>query len=424
MAEPLDASEQLAWQLMQLELKEVQSGLKGKGEYCRQFFAQPNRENRAAGTATQTEPKTAAAAGPSGQSTASSAASTPLSTPATSVVEAADDGQPESSKSAASRTQETSVTADDGLEQVCAACSEPLGDELAVSAPCGHNYCPDCLTCLFESATTDESLFPPRCCKQPIPLDATRKWLPEELIIEFERKALEFTTLDRTYCSNVQCSLFIPPRQIVSDRGYCESCEQWTCTICKSPEHGGMCPDDPCRAEILAVAKENGWQQCYGCKRLVELNVGCNHMSKYNSLMIGTPTNLTEPTGSLPLRESVLGVRAFLLSELSSSSTEACLAGIVMPVLCEQPGATSNKHTRVGIRVGAIVLEEVDARNAETIYQLFFLNATAATSGHAKDASSIDCKMDVAVAEYYLCQGKQVWGVCYCLLEEFWRDSN
>lgn len=30
---------------------------------------------------------------------------------------------------------------------------------------------------------------------------------------------------------------------------------------------------------LLALVKENGWQRCYACWRLVELVHGCNHMT-------------------------------------------------------------------------------------------------------------------------------------------------
>ncbi|KAJ6786172.1 hypothetical protein PWT90_00734 [Aphanocladium album] len=118
----------------------------------------------------------------------------------------------------------------------------------------------------------------PRCCKKPIMLESVRKFLTAELIAEVEKKQLEFNVTDRTYCSNAECSAFILPKDIVVDRGHCQACETSTCTICKRVTHSGMCPDDPHKAEILAIAKEQGWQQCYACNHLVELNTGCNHM--------------------------------------------------------------------------------------------------------------------------------------------------
>jgi hypothetical protein len=30
---------------------------------------------------------------------------------------------------------------------------------------------------------------------------------------------------------------------------------------------------------VLEAARENGWQRCNNCRRLVELDMGCNHMT-------------------------------------------------------------------------------------------------------------------------------------------------
>ncbi|PVH71728.1 hypothetical protein DL98DRAFT_387736, partial [Cadophora sp. DSE1049] len=31
--------------------------------------------------------------------------------------------------------------------------------------------------------------------------------------------------------------------------------------------------------QVLQAADENGWQRCYSCRRLVELDIGCNHIT-------------------------------------------------------------------------------------------------------------------------------------------------
>lgn len=309
MAEPVDASERLVVQLMLQDLEELKAEQKEQGqesklddhalafqmqyltmndrirssddrEYCLRAFPQNNTQQRTAAAPNQSASSTAVVAGPSRPARSSAAIPAITEQPLLFTVEALTEGQPESSEASGSKaTATTAQTSTDG-KLACVACADLQNDKTAVRAPCGHTYCPDCLACLFGAATTDESLFPPRCCKVPIPLDTTRKWLPEELIIEFEKKELEFTTADRTYCSNMHCSSFIPPEDIALSVGYCRACTEWTCTSCKSAEHEGFCPDDPTKADILALAKENGWQQCYGCQRLVELNTGCNHMRK------------------------------------------------------------------------------------------------------------------------------------------------
>lgn len=164
-------------------------------------------------------------------------------------------------------------------EVICEACRERKKHFEVMENTCGHAYCKECLQELFNLSTRDESLFPPRCCKQPIDLDDAQIFLTKELKDRFEKARIEFETPNRTYCSRGTCSAFIPPGSITGDTATCPGCLTETCTICKDGAHQGDCPDDTTLQEILAAATENGWQRCYSCRRLVELEVGCNHMT-------------------------------------------------------------------------------------------------------------------------------------------------
>jgi hypothetical protein len=86
-------------------------------------------------------------------------------------------------------------------------------------APCRHIYCVGCLRNLFTASLQDETLMPPRCCRQEIPV-ALAQLTPEE-IEEFNAKRLENSTVDRLYCSQPTCSAFIPPALIVNSVGTC-----------------------------------------------------------------------------------------------------------------------------------------------------------------------------------------------------------
>lgn len=160
----------------------------------------------------------------------------------------------------------------------CTSCltTTPLSD--IFQAPCGDHYCLECLQTLFEMSTTDENLFPPRCCRQRIPLSSARLYLNPKLIHTFEQKSLEFRTSDRTYCFHPRCSKFIAAMNIAGEQATCEACGSRTCTICKNKAHNGDCPRDTGLQQVLNTAQEQGWQRCYSCRRVVELEVGCNHM--------------------------------------------------------------------------------------------------------------------------------------------------
>ena len=185
-----------------------------------------------------------------------------------------DEQRGESSRWAASR-ENTSDTA----RHECASCGDHRRAFETFRAPCRHYYCLECLNQLFELSTTDETLFPPRCCRQEISLTSVRLYLNEELVQRFRQKVIEFQTSDRTYCSQPTCSAFITPDSITAERATCSSCFTTTCTICKGTSHDGDCPADTATQQMLEAAREQGWQRCYNCRRVVELDVGCNHMT-------------------------------------------------------------------------------------------------------------------------------------------------
>lgn len=53
----------------------------------------------------------------------------------------------------------------------CTSCMETTPEPRLIHAPCSHEYCHDCVKSLFTSAMRDESLFPPKCCRQVIPAE-------------------------------------------------------------------------------------------------------------------------------------------------------------------------------------------------------------------------------------------------------------
>ncbi|KAI2625479.1 hypothetical protein GGS21DRAFT_530999 [Xylaria nigripes] len=181
--------------------------------------------------------------------------------------------QPESSSWAASRKSRPSQ------RQPCSVCSEDTSPANMARAPCGHDYCRECLQLLFRNAISDESLFPPRCCRQAIPADENRVLLSSDLFQEFNKKAVEFSTPNRIYCHQPSCSAFIPPIMIRNGVARCSACLANTCTTCKGNSHRGDCPFDKDLQRVLQVARQEGWQRCRNCSTMVELNTGCFHIT-------------------------------------------------------------------------------------------------------------------------------------------------
>ncbi|KAI9884549.1 MAG: RNA binding protein snu13 [Watsoniomyces obsoletus] len=99
-------------------------------------------------------------------------------------------------------------------EEECVACMERKPSFEIFKAPCSHIYCHRCLIRLFEDAQTDDSLFPPKCCRQQIPLSSVSGIIGGELTSRTEYKTIELETVDRTYCAHrPQCGVFIIPEQ-------------------------------------------------------------------------------------------------------------------------------------------------------------------------------------------------------------------
>ena len=166
--------------------------------------------------------------------------------------------------------------------QDCIACLEHIQGE-EIRAPCGHYYDVECLTSLFEAATRDESLFHPRCCKKNIPFPRVRNHFTLALQVEFLDKSREYGTSSRVYCALPRCSRFLGSQ--TEGKGslkvYKCTCNTLTCARCKN-EHitdvGHSCVDNSDEA-ILTLGKVEGWARCPGCRTMIELNMGCHHMT-------------------------------------------------------------------------------------------------------------------------------------------------
>ena len=171
----------------------------------------------------------------------------------------------------------------DTVELSCISCTDLVSWDETIELPCEperHIYCRGCMVHLFESATKDESLFPPRCCRQPIPLESIQSLLTPEATLAFLDKSVEFNTNDRTYCSNPSCSTFIPQPDIEDGVAVCPECETETCALCKSESHPEEdCPQDGETKSIVDMADSEGWRRCTSCRRMIELSIGCFHMT-------------------------------------------------------------------------------------------------------------------------------------------------
>jgi len=165
-------------------------------------------------------------------------------------------------------------------KEVCIVCREKHHLHDVLRAPCGHFHCRECFHRRAEMSTRDESLFPPSCCGQEIPLLSGSHFLEKELWEVLKTKAREYETANRTYCYDASCSAFISSEHVRLGVATCPKCSKETCAMCKGRPHIDFeCPEDPVEKELEALAKAEKWARCPNCKRRVERDGGCNHMT-------------------------------------------------------------------------------------------------------------------------------------------------
>ncbi|KAI0639212.1 hypothetical protein C8Q77DRAFT_1043749 [Trametes polyzona] len=163
--------------------------------------------------------------------------------------------------------------------ETCVICRDPIEGPV-VHAPCGDFYDVGCLVDLFRAAMVDETLFPPACCRQPFEVEEVRIYLDKDLQKSVDRKTIEFGTKNRVYCHKPTCSAFIGAATPAATRVLCTTCWAYTCGHCKAAAHSLSirCTNSE-DAAVVALAEESGWKRCPGCGHLVELSIGCYHMT-------------------------------------------------------------------------------------------------------------------------------------------------
>ncbi len=98
------------------------------------------------------------------------------------------------------------------------------------------------------------------------------------LIERYEAKQAEIAAACSLLCAEPGCRIIISKEKTIQKVGLCPGCNRGTCAKCRTAQHEGKeCPTDEEHQELLELAKEKGWQSCYQCNYMIELNFGCNH---------------------------------------------------------------------------------------------------------------------------------------------------
>ncbi len=201
---------------------------------------------------------------------------------ATSVVLSLGNGE-EAQNSVTSNKRVRTSTLDERVneEQIaCISCGEPdPGTHLSLEN-CKHCYCKECVISWVEAALDPGSTFPPVCCNHQITLEVVEPYISLDLASRFKmQEKISLAAACPLICAEPGCLVGISTQNIVGDKGHCLACKRNTCNKCRMGWHEDEeCVADEERALIMGMAKKEGWQSCFRCGNLVELNTGCYHM--------------------------------------------------------------------------------------------------------------------------------------------------
>ncbi|KAK1975051.1 IBR domain-containing protein [Colletotrichum cereale] len=171
---------------------------------------------------------------------------------------------------------------DEGQGLDCVACTG--GRQPKSRLPCGCWMCPRCLRACIRVGLRPGS-WPPRCC-EPLHQEQIEQadrgrpgWLS---LYEQIREENETGGDERVYCARPACAAFIPPRgpHVRGDEMECPACGEGTCRRCRQAMHPGR----PCREEdedemLMEAMDEYNLSPCPRCRRIIELVVGCHHIT-------------------------------------------------------------------------------------------------------------------------------------------------
>ena len=160
----------------------------------------------------------------------------------------------------------------------CTVCGDTESASQMVRLPCKHGYHPLCLASAFKHALAGGKLF--ICCdKEPAPIDLAAPHLPAQFVTNYKAKVVERSTPNPVYCAKPGCASFVPPKYLKGPMATCPECGFVTCSLCRNPEHKGVCPPDKMGAKLLNLANNKNWTQCQNCKAMIERHEGCLHMT-------------------------------------------------------------------------------------------------------------------------------------------------
>ncbi|KAI9800715.1 MAG: hypothetical protein M1833_003130 [Piccolia ochrophora] len=152
---------------------------------------------------------------------------------------------------------------------------------------CAHDYCTTCLHSVVEQAMDNLGNMPPTCCGTAVPGSTIKAVLTPEEQQTFLERGLEYAISrgDRVLCPNPYCGELVQKEQNLDPQRpfemACQYCKGKICKHCTEEAHQGdrECPIDWELEALRQLGDHQIWRRCHSCAALVELGIGCIHMS-------------------------------------------------------------------------------------------------------------------------------------------------
>jgi len=142
------------------------------------------------------------------------------------------------------------------LKVECSVCGEAVHSYATVRLVCSDIYCKPCLKSFFLCVAKDKSLFLLTCHRQAIDISTIKADFSVEKLTVYQSTKLKFSSMDRVYCTNPECTKFIPmPQQALNYASY-KACSTGTCIHCKVLAHKEEYPADKARQSLINFADE------------------------------------------------------------------------------------------------------------------------------------------------------------------------
>jgi hypothetical protein len=230
------------------------------------------------------------------------------------------------------------------------------------------------------------------CCGTEIAYDQVKHKLPPHVRLLFAAAFEEYSTpaAQRLYCAQ-GCGVFlgqVADSQVVQ----CTSCDEFTCAACRGVKHDG-----PCKIEdnnVMAdLARAQNWQKCGGCKAMVELSYGCNHITLVHRFSRLACLDANSCIGADAVLNSATNAeQSGKLAHARSGPAQTCASSLPLrrmanPSLVSASGTTGTLCQVVAvathvvdavISIDAVIARQSPAANAATEL------ATTASGGHER----------------------------------------